>query len=119
MAEFYALFRSVLDAQSAAALDHHVAGRATVEGLQASLAAAGFTILHTNREQASLRFADGAAPLRHSFIRLGFLPAWQEIVPPAHRADVFARLQAALDAEASAKGSLDLTVPLAYVEARA
>ena len=119
MAEFYAVFRSVLDPPSAAALDRHVAGRATVEGLHAALAAAGFTIARTEREPASLRFADGAALLRHSFIRLGFLPAWQEIVPSAQRADVFARLQAALDAKARAQGALELTIPLAYVEVRA
>ena len=119
MAEFYAIFRAVLPPEALADLDRHLDHRATVERLHALLATAGFEIVRTECQTAVMRFANGAALLRHSFIRLGFLPAWWQLVPADRRADVFERLQAALDAHAAAQGSLDLSVPLAYVEARA
>jgi ubiquinone/menaquinone biosynthesis C-methylase UbiE len=117
MAAFYAVFRAVLDDDLVPALDRHIAHRATVARLHALLSAAGFAVLRTEPEVATLRFADGGALLRHSFIRLGFLPAWRALVPPARREAVFARLRAALDARAAALGGLDLAVPFAYVEA--
>ncbi|GGF03735.1 hypothetical protein GCM10011611_06490 [Aliidongia dinghuensis] len=120
MAEFYRIFRSVLDsAEAQRALDRHIAHRSTLDRLHGLLKAAGFEIVRTAEETAMLRFADGAALLRHSFIRLGFLPDWRDLVAAEDRPAVFRRLATALDAHAAAAGSLDLTVPLAYVEARA
>jgi ubiquinone/menaquinone biosynthesis C-methylase UbiE len=119
MAEFYAIFRSVLgSAEAERALDQHIDHRATVERLHAQLTAAGFEIVRTVEDTTSLRFADGTALLRHSFIRLGFLPGWRDIVAPEDRPAVFGRLVQAIDAHVAAAGSLDLTAPLAYVEAR-
>lgn len=117
MAEFYTAFRAVLPAEDHAALDAHIGHRATVEGLLMMLAAAGFTVTRVEREDAMMRFADGAALLRHSFIRLGFLPGWQAIVPDARRDRAFAALRAQLDLLAAEQGDLTLTVPLAFVEA--
>lgn len=118
MAEFYTIFRSVLPAEATAGLDRHIDGRATVERVRELLQAAGFDVVRTERETAMMRFADGAALLHHSFIRLGFLPSWWKLVAAEQRAAVFERLEAALDAHAAARGSLDLSIPLAYVEAR-
>jgi arsenite methyltransferase len=117
MAEFYAVFRTVLDAGEVAALDAHVAHRATVDGTKALLARAGFQPVRAIEETTAMRFANGTALLRHAFIRLGFLPGWRDIVPEPRRAAVFERLRAALDADAVSRGSLTLTVPLAYIEA--
>ena len=69
-------------------------------------------------ESLAWRFADGSSLLRHAFIRLGFLPAWQSLVEASARERVFAALEAALNAAAAARGELALTIPVALVEAR-
>lgn len=119
MAEFYAFFRSVIDASALDALDAHIAHRATISGAFALMQRAGFQPVYSVQETMAMRFANGTALLRHSFIRLGFLPAWRDIVAEEARAEVFERLRAALDAHAAKHGVLELSVPMAYVEARA
>jgi arsenite methyltransferase len=115
MAEFYAVFRTLLEPPEAAALDAHVAHRATIAGTNALLERAGFRPVRAVEERMAMRFASGTALLRHAFIRLGFLPGWQAIVPDARRAAAFERLRVALDTQ----GLLELSVPLAYIEAQA
>ena len=61
---------------------------------------------------------NSAALLRHHFIRLGFLPAWKQVVPERQREAVFMALQQALDAEALRRGGLCLTIPAAGIVAR-
>ena len=119
MSEFYALFRTVLDANVVSALDAHVAHRATIHGTFALLKNAAFEPVRSVEETLQMRFASGTAFLQHSFIRLGFLPAWCELVAESERAEVFERLRAALDAHAEEHGELELSVPMAYLEARA
>jgi arsenite methyltransferase len=114
MAEFYVVFRAVLEPPEAAALDAHVAHRATIGGTNTQLERAGFRPVRAVEEVMPMRFASGTALLRHAFIRLGFLPAWHAIVPEPRRAAVFERLRTALDASQS---SLTLSVPIAYIEA--
>jgi hypothetical protein len=65
-----------------------------------------------------MRFASGTALLNHHFIKLGFLDGWKSIVPARQR-EVFDHLRLALDAHARREGELSLTIPMAYVEARA
>jgi hypothetical protein len=55
--------------------------------------------------------------LRHAFIRIGFLGAWRQIVPPERRREVFARLEANLNELASRQAELSVTIPMAYVQA--
>jgi SAM-dependent methyltransferase len=119
MAEFYAIFRAVLDASGAARLDADVAHRATIPGTFALLQGAGFEPVRSAEETLPLRFANGTALLGHSFIRLGFLPAWQDLISENESENVFERLRTALDAYAEKNGGLELSVPLAYIEARA
>src|SRR4029434_6152941 len=64
MAEFYAIFRTVLDAAAAAALDVHVAHRATIPGTLVLLQQAGFELLRSDEESMAIRFANGIAFLR-------------------------------------------------------
>ena len=119
MAEFYAIFRSVLNTPAAEALNVHVAERATIPGIVALLERAGFQPGRSVEERMAMRFANGTALLRHSFIRLGFLPAWRSLVMEAEWPEVFQRVRAALDAHAAQHDWLQLTVPMAYVEGRA
>jgi arsenite methyltransferase len=119
MAEFYAIFRTILDASAAAALDAHIAHRATIAGIFALLQQTRFEPTHKAEESITLRFANGTALLWHSFIRLGFLPGRRGVVAETKCSEVFERLRAPLDAHAAKHGGLQLNVPMAYVEARA
>jgi ubiquinone/menaquinone biosynthesis C-methylase UbiE len=119
--ELYAAFAEVLEAgghaEAGPALRAHVDHRATVESLAALLSAADLQVRRIVEREASMRFADGGALLRHSFIRLAFLDGWRSVVPPAHEGAIFLALERALDSIAAAEGELRLTVPMAYVEA--
>jgi arsenite methyltransferase len=119
MAEFYAIFRTMLNASAAAALDAHIAHRATIARIFALLQQTRFQPTYKAEESITLRFANGTALLWHSFIRLGFLPGWRGVVAETECAEVFERLRAALDAHAAKHGGLELNVPMAYVEAHA
>jgi SAM-dependent methyltransferase len=122
MREFYAVFEEVLEQAGAPAdvarLREHEAHRATVPGATALLEAHGFSVTRVVERTATYRFRDGTALLNHSFIKLGFLPAWRDVVS-GDRRDVFDRLRRALDALAAREGELTLTIPMAYIEGRA
>jgi ubiquinone/menaquinone biosynthesis C-methylase UbiE len=122
MQEFYDVYREVLAelrlTEQLPALDAHVHHRATVESMTRQLAGAGFTPGTVTTDTMRMRFADGSALLRHTFIRMGFLPAWRAIVPPEQEERTFSVLERRLNAEAAKHGELALTIPMACVEAR-
>jgi arsenite methyltransferase len=105
MHELYDVFSEVVEDRTK--LDAHIHHRATIESLHELLAGAGFTITHVVEDAFVMRYANAAALFRHDFIRFGFLPAWEEVVPKERFAEVERRLDA----------PLTLTVPRAYVEA--
>jgi hypothetical protein len=114
MREFYDVFAEVLGDDQR--LREHVEHRATVASVKTLLTDGGFTITRVVEKTGTMRFADGSAMLNHHFIKLGFLDAWKQLAP--ERA-IFAKLRDALDAIAREEGELRLTIPMAYVEARA
>jgi ubiquinone/menaquinone biosynthesis C-methylase UbiE len=114
MREFYDVFAAVLGDDEK--LREHVEHRATVENVKTLLTDGGFTITRVVEQSGTMRFADGSALLNHHFIKLGFLDAWKQIAPER---ELFAKLRDALDATAHKDGELRLTIPMAYVEARA
>jgi len=116
MKELYEVFEEVLhnDVEALTRLRDHIEHRATVASVRELLESGGFTITRVVEREGSMRFADGTALLNHYFIKLGFLDAWKKVVPGNER-DVFARLLDALNA----KGELRLTIPMAYIEAKA
>lgn len=123
MAELYEVLRGVLlrrgHADRLEAFSEHVAHRGTVESVSALLAAAGFDTVDVATGSFRMRWADGAALLRHFLIRVGFLPAWKALVPGDDVEETFADLERALDAVAAEAGELALTIPTAMIEARA
>jgi len=100
-------------------LDKHVRHRTTLENLTGMLTTAGFVVRRVEQRSVTMRFVDGAALLRHAFIRLTFLDAWRQVVPPAAETSVFEALERNLNRRAARDGCLALTVPMAYVEAQA
>jgi arsenite methyltransferase len=118
MRELYAAFERVLaaagDGDALARLGRHVEHRATVASLRVSLETAGLRVTAVHERQVLMRFANAAALFSHHFIRLGFLPGWEEIASAA----ALASLRTELDRTAAAEGVIRLTVPRAYIEAQ-
>jgi arsenite methyltransferase len=123
MRELYAVFAHVLTARGLAdalgRLDAHVAHRATVTGLQTALHEAGFVVTRVIEDEAQLRFSDGTALIAHNFIRIGFLPAWLDVIGPLQQRELLGELEAALNELAAREGELRLSVPMAAIEGRA
>jgi len=117
MGELYAAFERVLAADPAALdrLRRHVAHRGTPALLGARLAAAGFRVVAMHEREVQLRYASAGALFAHHFIRLGFVPGWEEI---AGGEPAMARLRAELDRVASQAGELRLTIPLVCIVAQ-
>lgn len=121
MAEFYEAYRAVLietgRRDRLAALDQHVSHRATIESASRLLKEAGFTVVDTATDSFRMRFADGTSLLRHSFIRLGFMPGWK-VVAGDRVEQTFAALESRLNQVAAERGCLSLTIPVACLIAR-
>lgn len=85
--------------------------------------AAGFTVLRAREHTFTLRYADGDALFRHSFVRLAFLGPWRDVLaddptlPPGTVDRLFGTLQDRLDALARTGDGLALGVPFVCVEA--
>jgi ubiquinone/menaquinone biosynthesis C-methylase UbiE len=122
MHQFYDVFRqtlSELDLKSLIpTLENHTAHRATVDDVHSLFTQTGFHPGQSKTIEASFRYTDGSAFLRHSFIRAAFLPAWTEITKDHDTKAIFARLEQNLNAYARTNGELHLTVPFAYIQAR-
>ncbi|HEY7357385.1 MAG TPA: methyltransferase domain-containing protein [Ktedonobacterales bacterium] len=120
MAEFYALFREALlemgHAEYLERLERHEAHRGTPASLGALLEQAGFIVSRAIEEQFQLRYLDGAAFFHHRFVKTGFLDGWRGVVNAEDEAEVFARLEARLNARAARDGELRMTVPMLYLE---
>jgi SAM-dependent methyltransferase len=99
-----------------APLRTHVDRRVTIESTRALLERHRFVVKRVVEDGFKTRFLDGSAFLRHSFVRLGFMDGWKQVVPTAEAGAVFARLEANLNEMAEREGALELTVPMAYLE---
>jgi len=120
MGEFYDAFEATLvemgKSKAVDVLREHVEKRATIAGLKALFERSGFRLSKVHEESASMRLIDGSAFLRHYFIKLGFLEGWRGVVDSVETEEVFAQLEANLNRLAEARGVLELTIPMAYVE---
>jgi arsenite methyltransferase len=123
MREFYEHFAAVLrervDGAALERLDGHIHGRATVEKIEQLLEHADLKTARLVQDEQQMRFANGTALFNHAFIRLGFVDGWLGVVGAADQDAVFAALEARLNNQAEVDGALVLTIPRAYIEARA
>ncbi len=122
MAEFYDAYRSTLlelgyNGQLAA-LDAHVNRRATVTSVKALLEREGFEFVEAVTRSFRERFVDGSSLLRHSFIRLAFVPGWKSVAPKDAVEPTFAALERRLNTLAAESGDLSFTVPAVCIQAR-
>lgn len=120
-ADLYAAYREVLRETGREALvpklDAQEDHRSTPERIRELLAGGGFRTEAVDRDEIRFRFTDGAALLRHSLTRFGFLNGWRSVLPKDDEREVFAALEAKLDDMADAGGELVMRVPMIYVEA--
>jgi len=120
MKEFYEVFEVTLrELGKFEMLDNlraHIDHRATVESILGMLEEAGFRICKVHQEDCTMRFLNGSAMLRHSFIGMGFLDGWRSVLASKEEKKIFLRLERNLNYLAQNKGELTLTIPMAYVE---
>ncbi|HVE69819.1 MAG TPA: class I SAM-dependent methyltransferase [Thermoanaerobaculia bacterium] len=112
MRELYEVFAAVLG--ESAALTEHIEHRATIDKVRALLGTHGFTVRTVHEDTFTMRYANGAALLHHTFVQFGFLPGWRAVVPAEDQERVFAELERRL----SEIKPLTLTIPRAYIEAQ-
>ena len=121
MKEFYQVFRATLTElgknERLESLQAHVDHRVTVEAASRMLEDAGFRIRQVHRQTFSMRFLDATAMLRHAFIKIGFLDGWRSVLSGEEEQDFFARLEDNLNRLARRRGALQLTIPMACIEA--
>jgi ubiquinone/menaquinone biosynthesis C-methylase UbiE len=123
MRAFYDVLEEALAARgldgARRAVDAHIrAKRPPVEDVEAAVGEAGFAIERRRLARFALRFASAEALFSHWLIRIGFLEAWRETVPPARRDAVFADVARGLDAAIPPREGLRLDVPFACWTAR-
>jgi arsenite methyltransferase len=121
MIEVYRTLEQILrdhdDADSITRLREHIyAKRKLVAWWVDKAQRAGFTVTSVVQREFTWRFSSSQALFDHGFWRLAFIPSWQELVPPARRAKIFAELQKQLDHQAALADGLTLTIPYACVD---
>jgi arsenite methyltransferase len=123
MIEFYDVFAEIVkesgNDELLANLQAHMAHRGTVESTWAMLEAAGFKVSGVYLKEFSLRYLDGSAMLRHFLMRRGFLHNWKKLFPEGMNLEFLKTLEERLNQRAAEKGCLEVTIPMAYLEAEA
>ncbi len=120
--EFYDVFANTLiETGNNALIDElklHQEHRGTTESISQLFTNAGFASVEHHIDEFKMNFVDGSAFLNHSFIKLGWLASWKALVPEGQIDTFFPALEDNLNKLASINGSLLLTVPMAYIEAK-
>lgn len=118
--EFYRIFEGALERTGRAhlipVLNQDEQHRATPTSMEKLLEQAGLTVARQYSDSFSMRFTDGSAFLNHHFVKLGWLTSWLGLFPKEELPAIFAALEADLNAHATKRGELLLTVPMLYVE---
>jgi ubiquinone/menaquinone biosynthesis C-methylase UbiE len=99
-------------------LNAHIEHRLTAETICQQLEQAGFQIIGVYKESFQLRFLDGTTFFRHALIREGFLDDWKQLIPKQDQTEVFTALEENLNHVSKKTGILELTIPIACIEAK-
>lgn len=98
-------------------LTAHIEHRLTAERICQHLEQSGFQITGIYQESFRLCFLDGATFFRHALIRTGFLDDWKRLIPKQDQKEVFTALEENLNQVSKSAGMLELTIPIACIEA--
>jgi SAM-dependent methyltransferase len=119
-AEFYGVFEQTLKElqmnEALEKLDIHQRHRGSEGSISGLFLVAGLRVTRYFEDSFDMRFLDGTALLNHSFIKLGWLAGWKDIVEVEEHEKVFSALEKNLNEYAQANGELRLTVPMLYIE---
>lgn len=122
MALVYAAMRESLAATGHAdripRLDAQERHRPSRDDVARLLTEAGLVAPRLVERPMRLRYASGAAMLRHGLTRWGFLGGWRGAIGEDAAPEVLADLERRLDAVAASEGELAVDVPQLYAEAR-
>ena len=121
MHEFYDVLRQVMRERQldATAVDRHIHHkRRPVTEWTHGVERAGFSCKDISYDQVVFRYSDATAMLNHFLIKMAFLPAWKELLPPNSLEPVFRSVEDILNAQAQQDGELRLTIPLALFECK-
>ncbi len=121
MQEFYNVFSETLSELDMEycneALQKNIEHRLTEEIISGKLESAGFKVINKINDKFYMRFADGTALLNHSFIIIGFMDGWKNIIPNKDKIRFFTRLEENLNKASEKNGELKITIPMFYSEA--
>jgi arsenite methyltransferase len=115
--ELRPLVAALGDAGAPARLRANEAHRGSERSIRAILERTGWRVRRAAIDRFAMRFAGGDALLRHPLVRIGFLDGWRAAAGPKRGREIFAKLEARLDAIARRRGELRMTVPILVVEA--
>lgn len=120
-AEFYEVFRQTLIQLKLndvlPELQNQEQHRGTLNSFAALFEEGNFKITKRIEESYQMHFTDGTAFLNHHFIRLGWMSSWTALINENDHERIFTLLEQNLNIAAEINGGLNLTVPMAYVEA--
>jgi len=116
MIEFYEVFEETMNSlgmsdRISRIRDHISEKRRSVEYWEDLIIRSGFAIRSVHIDGFKMKFSGGTAFLGHSFIRNAFSGAWNDLVPVEKRTLVFDTIRQKLDAVATEKGELSISVP--------
>jgi ubiquinone/menaquinone biosynthesis C-methylase UbiE len=98
-------------------LTAHIEHRLTASKICRLLEQSGFRITGSFQSSFQLCFLDGTTFFRHALIRDGFLEDWKGLVPEHAQKEVFTALEKNLNQVSKNEGKLDLSIPIACIEA--
>jgi ubiquinone/menaquinone biosynthesis C-methylase UbiE len=98
-------------------LTAHIEHRLTAETICQHLEQSGFQIIGIYKESFRICFLDGTTFFRHALIRDGFLDDWKRLIPKQNQKEVFIALEENLNQVSKSMGMLELTIPIACIEA--
>lgn len=95
--------------------EHIYIKRRSSEEMSSITAKAGFKIKSVTEHNFIWPFYDGTSFFNYSFIKLAFLPSWQEIIDIKDRNSIFFELEQRLNIYASENRGLKITIPYACI----
>lgn len=78
---------------------------------------AGFSIVEATEHCFPWRFYNGTSLLNYSFVKMAWLPNWQQIISETQREAFFSELEERLNIYASKNNGLNLKIPYSCVVA--
>ena len=122
MKEFYEIFLTVLNElnlyeEMQKVKDHIFQKRKPLNFTLDQISNAGFKVSNVIEDSFSYKYSDGTAMLNHFFIRLAFLPCWEELLPETRIKEIFKLVEEKLNCLAKENEGIILTIPFACINA--